>query len=256
MIDGGEPLRIEGGRDPETAGRTSGRAVFVPGSIRVRLAKCFELCGCRAARAHELHLVEHPLRVFVQEGELHWPVCPGRGVAAHQRPAQEHVLGAHEHGRALRRFQPAVGLHATHEHVHIFRPREAALVVHFGRQLAEPLLGLLFRLLDERPHRQTPDQPAGRAVGIPQSMCGPPERHRGRLARSRRRDQDPRPGIGRQRELPRVGMAARAERASIESRSVHVEIPGRTVRKPSDHTGWKSHGWRSIGSVGPAGQQV
>ncbi len=210
------------------------------GPVGIRLAKRFELRGRRAAGAHELHLVEHPLRVLVQEGELHRPDRAGRGVAAHQRAAQQHVLGAHEHRRALRRLQPAAAVHAAHQHVHVLRPREPALVVHFGRELAEPLLDPLRGLLDERPHRQAPDQSAGRGVGTPQSVRGPSQRHRGRLARTRGRDQDPRPRIGREGELPRVGLHVLAEHDSIDGGAVHVELLAGAIREPSDHSGSES----------------
>ena len=222
MIDSGQPPRIEGRRDPEAARRPSRRAVFPPRSIRVGLPKRFELCGCRAARAHQLHLVEHPLGVLVQEGELHRPDRPGRGVAAHQSTAQQHVLRAHEHRRALRRLEPAVGVHPAHEHVHIVRPREQPRPVGFGRQPAEPLLDHLGRLLDERPHGQAPDQSAGCPLGTPQPVRGPSERHRGRLSRSGRRNQDPRPRIGGEGQLPRVGVPVVSERDAIEGGAVQA----------------------------------
>ena len=187
-----------------------------PRRVRVSSAKSFELGRHRAACAHELHLVEHPLRVLVQEGELHRPDCPGRRVATHQGTAKQHVLGADEHRRALRRLQPVAIVHAAHEHVHVLGPRESARAVHFGGQLGEPVLDRVRGLLDERPHGQAPDQTAWRGVGAPQPVRRPPERHGGRLARSGRRNQNPRPFAGRQRELPRVWLLVGAERESID----------------------------------------
>ena len=232
MIDGGEPLGLERRRDPEAAGRPSRRAVFPQRPIRVRLTKRLELRGGRPARAHELHFVEHPLGVLVQKSELHRPDCTGRGIAAHQRAAQQHVLGAHEHGRAFRRLQPAVGVHPAHEHVHVLEASGGGL----GRPLqpracqTSPLTDVR-GLLDERPHGQAPDQTAGRGVGAPQPVRRPRERHGGRLSRSSRRNQDLRPRISRERELPPVGGLFFAERGSIDGCAVQAMTPDGTSPK-------------------------
>ena len=197
MVNGGEPLRIESSRDPETAGGTSRGTARAPGSIRVRLAERFELCGSRPPCAHELHFVEHPLRVLMKQGKLHWPDGARRSVAAHERPAQQHVLGADEHGRALRRLQPTRSFHAAHQHVDVFRLGKPVFNVDFCRELAEPVPYRLGGLLDQRPHGKAPDEPARRSLRVSQSMSRPPERHGRRLARARRCDQDARPSVAR-----------------------------------------------------------
>ena len=221
MIHGGQPARIESGRDPEAAGRSARRVVVPPGAIRFRLPERFELGGCRAARAHELHFVEHPRRVLVQEGELRRPERARRGVAAHQCTAQQHVLGTDEHRRTLRVVEPAVGVLAAHEHVHVLGPGEAVVAVRFRREAAEPLPDGIGGLLDQRPHGQAPDQPPGRGAGAPQAVRGPAERDRRGLARARRCHQHTRPCIGRQRELPRVRLHVLAEHDSIDGGAVH-----------------------------------
>ena len=205
-------------------------------SLRAVVRRARSVSDCRNAsswaevarpRAHELHFVEHPLRVLVQEGELHRPERARRGVAAHQCTAQQHVLRADEHGWTLRVVEPAASVLAAHEDVHVFRPRELVLAVRFGRQLAEPVTRRFRGLLDERPHRQAPDQPPRRGAGAPQAVCGPPERHRGGLARACRRDQDLWPSFDGQRELPRVGLHVRAEHDSIDGGAVHGDISWR-----------------------------
>ena len=131
---------------------------------------------------------------------------------------------------ALRRLQPAAIVHAAHEHVHVLGPWESARAVHFGggqlRQLPEPLLYHFRRLLDERAHRQAPHESAGRAVGTPQAVRGPTQRHRGGLPGACRRDQDPRPHIGRERELPGIRLPVLSQRDSIDGGGVHGESTG------------------------------
>ena len=240
MIDGGEPPRIECRGDPQTAGRAGRTCRRAAGSgcpRRFAASERFELRGGRATRAHELHLVEHPLRIFVEQRELHRPQRAGRGVAAHQRAAQQHVLGAHEHRRALRRRQPAAGVDASHEHAHVLRSGKEVRALRFGREPAEPLRNPPRRLFDQRPHRQAPDEPAGRGVRIPQPVRRPAERHRGRLARAGRGHEDPRPGAVREGELPPVGAHVRAASESPDGRTVQVAFSRWDRPNASDHSG-------------------
>ena len=73
-------------------------------------------CSCRRKASswadvarpgpHQLHLVKHPLRILVEDGEFHRPQGAGRGIASHQSAAQQHVLGAHDDGRPLGGLEP------------------------------------------------------------------------------------------------------------------------------------------------------
>ena len=174
----------------------------------------------RAARAHELHFVEHPLRVLVEEGELHRPECARRGVAAHQCTTEQHVLGADEHRRTLRVVEPAAGVRAAQRTCTSFgrgggtrcRCRLRASRTTPGRHRRSARPGCA----------SAGTRPAAAGCGRG-SGCGeqPSRASPRRSCRSRRRNQHARPRIDRQRELPRVRLHVLAEHDSIDGGAVH-----------------------------------
>lgn len=129
MIHRPEPSRLEDGGDRETAGGMTVRAMRSLGARSLAAAKGFELRRGSAARPHELDFVEDPLYVVMKQCELHRPVDPRGCVVAHQGAAEEHVLGADEHRRALRLGKSVARLDAAHEDVDILRTGQHACAV-------------------------------------------------------------------------------------------------------------------------------
>jgi hypothetical protein len=78
--------------------------------------------------AHELHFIEHPKRVVVEEREFRGPARPPGGVASHQGPRNKHILRADQDCRLLRRLIPTrparPNLDAAHQEVEVCGTRE------------------------------------------------------------------------------------------------------------------------------------
>ena len=148
-----QPLRVQRRRDPE-----AGSADLGPEAP----PESFELRGGRQPRAHELHLVEHPLGVVVQQCEVHRPTEAAHRVAAHQRAADQHVLSPDEDGGALRVLIPWWLVLSAHEQVDVgLRVWEASLPgCGEGSEPAQPGGRVVGRLIGERAHREAVHQAA------------------------------------------------------------------------------------------------
>jgi len=143
-------------------------------------AKSLDLSGGLNADAHQLHLVHHPEAIIIEQPEVHRPPVPAHAVAAIQRPGEQHVLGSDYYGVPLRIDVPVIFIFTAHEHsdgdaspidLGIRFPSVPAACIRRrfvpGRlseqsQVFQPHPGLLFRLLDQRPHGQAVHQPPGR----------------------------------------------------------------------------------------------
>ena len=214
MIHGPEPVRIQRRGDPEAPRGTAAavRAGTLPPP------KTFQLRGGCTSGPHELHFVEYPLRVLVQERELDRPDRARRGVAAHQGSAKEHVLRANEHGRTFRRVQPPARLDSAHQQVHLVGPGESPLRIHSGLLEAfQPTANGTGSLFRQHPHRETPDQAARRPVGPAKPVRRPAESDACGLAGAGWGDQDLRPAFLGEFALPSVGRATRAESEVVKA---------------------------------------
>ena len=224
VIHGPEPRRIECRGDPQAACRAARRTSVPLGASGFASPKRFELGRGCASRAHELHFVEHPLRVFVEKRELHRPDGARRSVAAHERAAQQHVLRPDDDRGPFGTVEPACRLDTAHEHVDILVGQGKHVVFGYSGllQLLEPLIDRPDGLIDQRAHRQAPDEPSRRRLGRPHPMCCPTEGDGGRFSRARRRNQDLRPFVRREPVLPSVGVCTFSEYGPIDTGAVHA----------------------------------
>ena len=223
-VDRPEPAWLQCCGNPEAARGTTLRPALVHGSFGFASAKGFELGRGCAARAHELHYVEHPLRVFVEQRKLHRPDRTRGRVTAHEGTAEKHALGTDDDRGAFGVLEPTRGFDAAHEDMDVLGPGEHPLGHARSLQPAEPLPDRLRRLFDERLHRQTPDKPPWRCPGGTHPMCRPTKRNPCRLAGSRRRDQNLGLFIRREPPLPAARGRIPPERKAVEVcdiRAVH-----------------------------------
>ena len=161
-----QPFRLQRGRYPEAARSVGRPGALADGITGVVASEGFELSRRCAARAHELHFVEDPLGVLVEQRKFHRPDRAGGGVAPHEGAAEQHVLGTNDDRRVLGSFQPVCGLHAAHEDMNIPGTRKPSFSHVTLVQPAEPLSDRIRGLFDQRPHGQTPDEPARHRLRI------------------------------------------------------------------------------------------
>ena len=146
-VNRAQPLRVQRRRYPQ-AGSADLRPELAP--------QPFKLRGGGEPRAHQLHFVEHPLGVVVQQGEVDRPSEPAHGIPAHERAADEHVLSPDDDCGSLRLLVPARLVLAAHEQVYVaLRVRQWSVRVR--RQVteaAQPLSRVAVRLVSKRAHRE------------------------------------------------------------------------------------------------------
>ena len=199
----GQPARMQGGAAPQgTAGQGDAEA----------LPEGLQLGGGGQARTHELHLVEDPEGIVVQQGEIQRPAEAAHGVAAVEGAGQKLVLGADEDGVVFGAQVPVPRHVSAHEHMHCGRTGEQARTGQSGGPLPCQPHGLLH----QHAHGQAPDQPPGR-VGILSLPLVEPGQQDGRcLAEAGGDLQYVGPGLVRQTLL--VGIGGNAERCRIPVR--------------------------------------
>jgi len=95
-----EELRADGRAHPCRAAWLQSWKAFAPHPI--------QLSCCPKTGPHELHFIDDPLAVLVQEAEMHGPIETAHAIASIQCPRQKHVLRPNEHPGPIRCGSPGV----------------------------------------------------------------------------------------------------------------------------------------------------
>ena len=153
--------------------------------------------------------MEHP--------ELHRPGGAGGRISPHEGTAEKHVLSAYQDRGLFGGLNPATGIDSpirtwTSSARGSTPPGSSPS---FSRHPSHRRT-LAVRLVDQRPHRETPNQSAGCCLRSAKPMEQPRQGHPGRLARSGRGNQNLRPLALGKILLPFEGARRPAERGLEE----------------------------------------
>lgn len=147
VVDGFQPIWLKCGAHPPRKARAEGSVI----SFGILGSECGQLGARGQACIHELHFVEDPEGILVEEAEIEGPACASDGVSAIESAGQEHVLCADEDGGFFRVELPANVLRAAHEDVG----------VDGGGDVLAPGIDDAGGLFDEDAHGQTQDEARG-----------------------------------------------------------------------------------------------